>query len=237
MLELTAGVLMGIAGAMHCVGMCGPLVLLTSVSANKRGSWLLALQYQGGRVIGYVIIGLLISSVMRAISFGQFATTITLVAGTGMVVGAMMQLAFHRSMLPSTVARPLTRFIAMLSGKLGKRNITQTALLRGGLNSLLPCGLSMAAFMASVTLPAAWQVIMFMIGFGIGTMPGLIGVSALGGALRGRFLRSMHVMGPVLVIISGLLILLRGLSLGIPLVSPDVNHMLFHARSGCCVGD
>lgn len=234
MLEFTAGILMGLAGAMHCVGMCGPLVLFATVGSTKQGSWLTASQYQVGRVLGYIIIGLIVSSATRALSFGQYAEAITLIVGLAMMVGATLQLAFHRNMVPNAVARPLTRILSLLSGKIARANITSTALLRGGLNSMLPCGLSMVAFMACVTLPAAWQVIMFMIGFGAGTMPGLIGVVALGSSLRERVLANMRVIGPVLVIISGILIVLRGMSLGVPFVSPDVNHLVFHSKSSCC---
>lgn len=234
MLELTAGILMGLAGAMHCVGMCGPLVLLASMGANSQGSWSPALQYQAGRVFGYIAIGLLVSSAAQVLSFGQYATAITLIAGTAMIVGATLQLAFHRNVLPNLIARPFTSMLTRLSGKLGATSSARTALLRGGLNSMLPCGLSMVAFMASLTLPAVWQVVLFMLGFGIGTMPGLVGVVAFGGVAKSRLVMKMRVVGPVLAIISGVLILLRGLSLGVPFVSPDVNHMVFHSKSSCC---
>lgn len=237
MLEITAGILMGLAGAMHCVGMCGPLVLFASMGSTKQGSWWTASQYQAGRVVGYIIIGLIVSSTTRLLSYGRYAEAITLIAGMAMIVGSTLQLAFHRNLLPDAVARPLTQMLSVLSGKLGRVNMARTALLRGGLNSMLPCGLSMAAFTACITLPAVWQVIMFMIGFGIGTMPGLLGVVALGSVAKERVLAHMRVVGPVLVIISGVLILFRGMSLGIPFVSPDVNHMVFHSKSGCCSRD
>ena len=59
--------------------------------------------------------------------------------------------------------------------------------------------------------------------FGLGTMPALIMV-AIGGQYMGRALRSkLQVLLPVFIFSMGIVLILRGLSLGIPYLSPQTG--------------
>jgi sulfite exporter TauE/SafE len=236
MIELFAGLLMGIAGSLHCIGMCGPLVALSTPQGSRARMAQTAAQYHLGRVGMYVIIGLFLSVSRNAAQIGHYASIISITAGVGMIAVALIQLLYHRSILPDVLTRPLTKVVLRGARTLASSRLGGSPILRGMLNGLLPCGLSVSAFIASLTLPAPWQAVLFLAGFGVGTSPGLWGATALGRLGMMKILGSRSVAPPLLVVVSGLLVMIRGLSLGIPLLSPDINHALFHSVRGCCTG-
>ena len=47
--------LIGLAGSLHCVGMCGPVMLAFNGASQKKGGFVL---YHSGRILSYLIIGL-----------------------------------------------------------------------------------------------------------------------------------------------------------------------------------
>jgi sulfite exporter TauE/SafE len=101
----------------------------------------------------------------------------------------------------------------------------------GLINGLLPCGLVYAAIFGAVASGGMLESSLYMIFFGLGTAPLLIALSVFGNfltpALRNRF----NKMVPYLLGLVAILIILRGLNLGIPYISPKMdgknkmNHM------------
>jgi hypothetical protein len=116
-----------------------------------------------------------------------------------------------------------------MSIQLQRRSLRSLGLL-GLLNGLLPCGLvyvAMAGAVARGTLPDG---IFFMVWFGLGTLPTMLGISLSGKlfplALRLKLRRAI----PFGICLLGGLLILRGLALGIPYVSPVLNS----STPGCC---
>jgi sulfite exporter TauE/SafE len=60
-----------------------------------------------------------------------------------------------------------------------------------------------------------------MILFGLGTIPMLLTISLAGNVMSQAIRRKINKLIPVLVVVVGLLFVLRGLSLGIPYLSPE----------------
>ena len=57
---LTPALLLGLAGSLHCVGMCGPLLLALPLDAA--GKWQVLRQmlvYHSGRILTYAVLGVL----------------------------------------------------------------------------------------------------------------------------------------------------------------------------------
>ena len=93
----------------------------------------------------------------------------------------------------------------------------------GFLNGLLPCGMVYVALTSAIATQSVVQGGMIMAFFGIGTMPALIMV-AIGGQYMGRALRSkLQVLLPVFIFSMGIILILRGLNLGIPYLSPQTG--------------
>ena len=53
---LTAAFVLGFAGSLHCIGMCGPLAVMISGS-NQRSIFLNRLVYNLGRTLTYMVLG------------------------------------------------------------------------------------------------------------------------------------------------------------------------------------
>jgi sulfite exporter TauE/SafE len=64
------------------------------------------------------------------------------------------------------------------------------------------------------------ESVIFMILFGLGTIPLLLLVTILGNVISIKLRNRINNFIPILMIIMGLLFILRGLNLGIPFLSP-----------------
>jgi sulfite exporter TauE/SafE len=105
------------------------------------------------------------------------------------------------------------------------------------LNGLLPCGLVYVALGTALTLGDPARGMIFLAGFGAGTIPALLGVGFAGKILRGRGRRLLAIGLPIFTAALAILLILRGLNLGIPMVSPkvSVSHSA-PAEPSCCGG-
>ena len=93
----------------------------------------------------------------------------------------------------------------------------------GFLNGFLPCGLVFTAIAGASVTTTPLKGLLFMLFFGLGTIPSLTSVilfqQKIGASLKKYLFRSSYYIS----ILIGVLLVLRGLNLGIPYVSPNVN--------------
>lgn len=97
--------------------------------------------------------------------------------------------------------------------------------LIGLLNGLLPCGLVYVAIASSIGTGDLYLGIGFMVLFGLGTLPMMLGISMLGNIITMPVRNKIQKVIPFVVVIIGIIFILRGLSLGIPYLSPPKNKM------------
>lgn len=90
----------------------------------------------------------------------------------------------------------------------------------GTANGLLPCGMVYVAIAGALTFTNVLHSTLFMVGFGAGTLPAMMAISYFGQfiklSVRNQFRKAL----PVFATIIGILLILRGLNLGIPFISP-----------------
>jgi sulfite exporter TauE/SafE len=77
-------------------------------------------------------------------------------------------------------------------------------------NGLLPCGILYAALATSVALGAVAKSLVFMTGFGLGTVPVLLGVTISATSLPLPWRRRLRLAGPAVMIAAGCLLIARG---------------------------
>jgi sulfite exporter TauE/SafE len=234
MIELLAGFSMGIAGAMHCLGMCGPLITITRASMPDARFVLPVVQHNVGRVMTYLVLAILLWFTKDKLLLGDVSQSVTIFIGVAMILLAMLQITYHKSLLPQSVLALIGRVVARTTSKVRGRQMLLTPFFLGLCNGLLPCGLSATAFIASLTLPQPWQVVLFIVGFGIGTSPGLTAFMLAGKSISKNHLHRIAKYSPVLIIVAGTLIVLRGLTLSIPMLSPSPQSTVIHGAQGCC---
>lgn len=95
----------------------------------------------------------------------------------------------------------------------------------GLLNGFLPCGLVYLAIAGAIGTGSVYLGIAFMVLFGLGTIPMLLFISLLGNLLSNAIRIRVNKFIPFLIIFIGILFILRGLSLGIPYISPPAEKL------------
>ena len=195
---LVALLLAGAAGSlMHCVGMCGPLVLgqvadrmaclaggrLTSAHRLRAG---LLLPYHAGRVTTYALLGAA-SGFIGSAGAANFRP----VGGALMLFAALLFLRQAVRRLGGRAAPPAAgwgRALARLAGRLDRTRPAGGFVL-GLLLGLLPCGFLYAALAASAAAGGAGAGAAAMAAFGLGTVPALAALGLAGGAVGGVLAR------------------------------------------------
>ena len=96
-------------------------------------------------------------------------------------------------------------------------------LFLGVLNGLLPCGLSFGAAILSVNAGSIWNAALYMVVFGLGTLPILLAISYFPQFGMQKTLRKFNAYTPKILLVMGFLLIIRSAGLGIPYLSPTYN--------------
>lgn len=203
---LTA-LIIGLAGSIHCAGMCSPLAMAATVRHAR--VWRARLIYNGGRILTYAVIGAVISSVGVWMPLGNFQTIASLL--TGLVLLWMAVTGTYAWKIPvlSDAWVRLASFLKIRFGMLlQQRGLLTTAWL-GMLNGLLPCGLTAVAWSYCITLRGPLDGINFMLLFGLGTLPAMIGLPSVFQWAARSFQISTRTLTTGLLVVSALLLIAR----------------------------
>jgi sulfite exporter TauE/SafE len=210
---LTAFIL-GLAGSLHCAGMCGPLALAVPVIGNQL--LVSRLIYNTGRLATYATLGLGAGLFGKALAFAGFQRWLSLGAGAALLIGLFFTKFSGKQAAVGLVAAIKRTFAVLL-----RRRSYGSILALGATNGLLPCGLVYVAATAAAASGSALGGAEYMLAFGTGTLPMMLAVPLLGRSLKFRY--NVQKLIPVSVTVVALLLILRGLSLGIPYLSPDLS--------------
>ncbi|MHB1590118.1 MAG: sulfite exporter TauE/SafE family protein [Sulfuricella sp.] len=207
---LLLGGLLGSLG--HCMGMCGPLVMMVGSQMKSRGLAAIPhyLLFHGARIAIYALLGAVVGGIGSLLGLGaslsRLAGGISLVLGTGIILLGTSYLGWL----------PLGRMEG--SGAWLNRAMSQ-ALMRGGrwgvilmgaLNGLLPCGLVYSALLVAASSGGALPGALGMFLFGAGTIPALLVIGIGAGALSVRTRQALDRGAGFLIVLFGLQLSLRG---------------------------
>jgi len=203
-------------GSLHCAGMCGALVLMTPVVGHSRTSRAASRAfYHLGRIITYSLIGLLFGMIGKSIVFAGLQRWLSFVVGVLMLI-----ILFAAIPLKAQLTRiPVS--IKSLFGKFLRQRSYSSIFALGATNGLFPCGLVYIAATASIATGAIASAAVYMILFGMGTLPMLLSISFAGQRLnlvRFPLLRKLAPFGAVVV---ALLLIVRARP--VTLFSPRSN--------------
>lgn len=225
---------LGLLSSLHCVGMCGPLALALPVHHLPKYLRILSLiTYQLGRVITYASLGMLAGAAGRGIYLAGFQQYFSIIMGVLVLTILILYYGYRRSMQPTW----LKRFYLLLQGLMnrlwsGQRH-AGSFLLLGMANGLLPCGMVYAALATAITAGDIDHSIAFMALFGLGTWPAMLGLSLSGQMLSPKIRYHLRQLTPVFIALSGVLLLLRGMDLGIPFLSPELGRLGGEVMMSC----
>lgn len=220
-----AALLLGFGSSLHCVAMCGPLAMTCPVLAPR--PWPAVLSrglYHTGRVTMYALLGLFLGQA------GHFLRVIGMHKGVALGLGLLLLAsAFFRRIGWSLSKDRLWQVFSTLRKPflpLFRRRNAGALFLLGMLNGLIPCGMVYAAAALSLATGSAAGAVAFMALFGIGTTPLLVLGSAVLSGLAIKFPVFRRLAFSGMVAFAGILLVLRGLNLGVPWLSPSLTSWL-----------
>jgi len=215
------GFFMGLLGSVHCIGMCGPLVMALPISHKSNWEKITAIfLYHSGKILSYAILGVLFGL------FGSQFPVFGLQRNISVVIGVTMLLyvAYVFILKPKPVhLGPFSNIynvIVKMLSKLFKSKYIASYILIGMLNGLLPCGMIYLALSSAMATQNILDGGLLMAFFGLGTVPALIMVAIGGQFVSLTFRGKLQQLLPVFISSMGILLILRGLNLGIPYLSP-----------------
>ncbi|WP_461247997.1 urease accessory protein UreH domain-containing protein [Treponema sp. R6D11] len=221
----------GLLTGVHCIAMCGGINLsqtlkkadapadTASQTADSKPSiknfslLLPSILYNGGRLISYTAVGVLVGALGSVITLsGHFKGVVQLVAGVFMVIMGINMLGlfpFLRHIIP--------QMPKIFTKKTDEQKNGRSPLVVGFLNGFMPCGplQAMQVYALSTGSPVKGGISMFL--FCAGTIPLMFALGAASSVLSGAkgqtFSRRVMQVGAILVTALGLVMFSSGLSL------------------------
>ena len=223
---LAAAIALGFLGSFHCVGMCGPIALALPVH-NKpplfRNS--LILLYNLGRISTYALFGLLAGLVGESFAMAGFQQ------GLSVAMGLILLATLF---LPLKSSLPVHGFFLGIKASLQRvfsKGTRPSLFVVGLLNGFLPCGLVYVGIAGAAATGSLVKGALFMASFGLGTAPLMLALPLLGNKISLSSRNRIRKATPAIVAVMALLLILRGLDLGIPYLSPRISG---NTSDVCC---
>jgi len=208
MTRLLAGILLGLAGSSHCVAMCGPLLLAINPTArsSRRHAFACMLRYHGGRILTYALLGVLVGYVGEGLILAGVGRGVAILAGALLLLAAA-----------GTKVRPIARLSSWIAIRASCRAMTFARrhqalgyVALGLANGLIPCGLLYAALATAASSGTVVGSVVFMIGFGTGTVPLLALLTMSATAIPSAARRRLRVAVSAVMVVAGILLIVRG---------------------------
>lgn len=199
--------ILGFAGSMHCMGMCSPLVM--SITNLSTAVLLNRFLYNAGRIITYGLIGSIIASIGIVWPLVKYQNLVSIIMGIGLLVIGLAGVKGIRIPILTSI---LERFSLFLKGTFKdfiQRKNYGAMFVMGSLNGILPCGLSFLAFTSCLALPGPMNGFVFMIVFGLGTLPVMFGFTGAFSWLSNKFQLDGKRLATGMLILSGILLIAR----------------------------
>jgi len=217
---LATALVLGAAGSAHCIGMCGPIALAVPSMGTSSGSrWASALILNAGRLFTYVLLGAAIGTFGQGLRLVGSQQMVSIVAGAVLLLSVLIPGLLERWSPNGRIALFISRLRSTIAKNL-RRTAPEAIFLTGLLNGMLPCGLVYAALLAATSMENVIGSMGYMALFALGTWPALIALRMSGGMIGQATRTKLRQAAPFLVAGLAVMMILRGLELGIPLISP-----------------
>ncbi|MEB8327891.1 sulfite exporter TauE/SafE family protein [Flavobacteriaceae bacterium KMM 6897] len=231
---LLSAILLGLLGSLHCVGMCGPIAFLLPVDRNNSyKKFFQIFIYHLGRLLAYGTIGLVFGFLGKGLYVFGMQQKLSIFIGVIMILVVLLP---YKTFQKYNFSKPWFKVLSKIKNRLGKelqKKSPDTFLTIGFLNGFLPCGLVYMALFAAIAMGDPWNGSLYMILFGLGTIPLMTTAIYFSGILKGTARKRIQKLIPVFIIVIGLLFILRGLGLGIPYISPEPVIELVSSNIDC----
>lgn len=223
-MDIVTAIALGLLGSLHCLGMCGPIALALPVPDSGLLARVIAvLTYNAGRIITYLLMGLFFGVLGKGFALAGLQQALSVIMGVLILLFLLVPHITTSTRKINLLFYELTNKLkATLAQRLAERT-NSSMFVVGMLNGLLPCGLVYIAIAGALSLGSIWKGAVFMTLFGAGTTPAMMAVALSANFISVEVRRKMVRVVPYFVSVMAVVLVLRGLNLGIPYLSPGVN--------------
>ena len=220
-----SGFLIGLFGSFHCIGMCGPIALALPIQQHHKINLIVGrILYNVGRAITYAMIGLVFGLVGQSLSLAGFQQSVSIIAGVLILIMVLIPTRISQKLYLLKPAYGFTNFLKRkFSVLLKQRSVTATFSI-GLLNGFLPCGLVYIAVAGAIATGNYLGGAIYMFIFGLGTLPVMLAVSLVGNFIGINVRKRINKLIPAFMILLAFIFILRGMNLGIPYLSPQIQQ-------------
>jgi sulfite exporter TauE/SafE len=221
-MEVWTGFILGFFGSLHCIGMCGPIVLALPFSGSGFSFVYGRVLYNLGRVVTYALLGIIFGLLGSRIYMFGLQQAASIVLGAVIILWIVIPSGLKNKLRSFSGYNFFTSRLKNLIVPLFKKRSDLSMVLIGILNGFLPCGFVYMAIAGAMAISNAGPVnsMLFMALFGLGTVPAMFGTSVAGNYINISIKRKFAKIVPVFAILLAIIFILRGLNLGIPYLSP-----------------
>lgn len=225
MILIWSAISLGLVSNFHCLGMCGPIALAVPVKSHSISSRLASiLTYNGGRIFTYALIGGIFGIFGQGVALAGFQQQLSVILGLLIIISAFAILVDRKTSFLSKILPKQAMILQQKMGSYFRKQGYANNFMLGFLNGLLPCGLVYFALIGALSTGSFFNGILFMIFFGIGTLPVMILMPWIKDLFTTRFRMQLQKSVPIFLLVFGAVLFVRGANLGIPFLSPKVNN-------------
>jgi len=214
--------------------MCGPIAVMLPVDhQNEAKKVTQIITYHLGRLTAYASIGLIFGLLGRGFFMAGIQQKISILIGLAMIAVVLIP---EKTFVKYNFSKPVYKVISKIKSSLGsqfKKKSYKSLFVIGLLNGFLPCGMVYVALFGAIAMQSASLGILYMLLYGLGTIPLMTIVVYIHSLLKLPFRNKIQKAIPYVAVFIGVLFILRGLGLGIPYLSPS-NMSLFVQQTPNC---
>ncbi len=231
---LYSAFILGLISSFHCIGMCGPIAMMLPVDhQNEAKKVTQILTYHLGRLTAYATIGLIFGLLGRGFFLAGLQQNMSILIGVAMIIVVLIpEKVFSRY----NFSKPVYKVISKIKSSLGnqfKNRSYKSLFTIGLLNGFLPCGMVYVALFGAIAMQSAGLGILYMLLFGLGTMPLMTIIVYIHSLIQLPFRNKIQKAIPYVAVTIGVLFILRGLGLGIPYISPSNMSLFVQGTPNC----
>lgn len=214
--------------------MCGAISVMLPVDHHNslKKAFQLSI-YHIGKILAYGTIGLLFGFFGKRVYIAGYQQQLAIIIGLFIIIFALVP---ERVLMRYNFSKPIYKAIAKVKSALGKqfkKKSYGSLFTIGYLNGYLPCGMVYVALFGATAMQSEWMGMLYMILFGLGTVPLLVVVAYANQFLSTSVRSTLQKAIPYVAVLIGMLFILRGLGLGIPYISPSLNNLLITDTPAC----
>lgn len=224
----------GLISSFHCIGMCGPIAMMLPVDRTNQAKKITQIiTYHLGRLSAYASIGLVFGLVGKGFFMAGIQQKLSIFIGVAMIVVILIP---EKIFAKYNFSRPVFKLISKIKTTLGsqfKNKSYKSLFTIGLLNGFLPCGMVYVALFGAIAMQSESLGVLYMILFGLGTVPMMSSVVYLHSFLTVPMRNKIQKAIPFVAVLIGLLFVFRGLGLGIPYLSPSNMSLFVQEQPDC----